>query len=172
MSLDSQFPDSVMRHIFRVAPSAVCLKLADTCHHYRNLKKEVRGCPISKATFKGHGSSFKFLKEESYEVSFQCGSKAFLLDYCLFALKDMNFDGCELTLVDMSRSQVREMIQAVRSIRPNFLRFQNCELTLEDFEHLSQRKVISGMHITGTTIYPPPDFNYILQKTKYADFIW
>ena len=166
------FPDSVIRHIFRVAPSSVCLKLADTCHHYRDLKKEERGCPIMKATFKGHGSSFNFVEEEPFQISFECGSKCFLIDCYLDALKNMNLDGCELTLKDMSISQAEEMIKAVRSIRPNFLRFQNCELTLEEFEHLSQNDRLSGMHITRTTIYPPPDFTYILEKTRFADFIW
>ncbi|KAE9552421.1 hypothetical protein FO519_004362 [Halicephalobus sp. NKZ332] len=171
MSSDPRFPDSIMQYIFRVAPSSTCLKLAETCHHYRKLKKEERGCPVKKATFKGHGNSFKFLEEEPFEISFQCGSGCFSVDCCLEALKNMNFDGCELTLVDMSESQIQKMISSVRSIFPSFLRFQNCELDLKSFEHLSKKKVISGMHITGTRIYPPPDFKYILKKTKFAHFI-
>lgn len=44
-------PDSIIKKLFDIAPPNICLRLASTCKRYRQMMLEIRGLPITKATF-------------------------------------------------------------------------------------------------------------------------
>lgn len=112
------------------------------------------------------------IEEEPFELSFQCSIECFKDEKYLSALKLMNLNGCELVLFDMSIDNVNQIIKSVKSVIPSFLRFQRCELSLDDFKHLTSMNRFKGMNITNTNVHPPPDFDFILKRTRYSHFIW